>query len=520
MFIPEIENSSVVYVNGKERFRAGYPTETAEGNRQALKNALIAFSVPEGGAEVIIQASNYTWVTAGLIYDVLIGEPNTVLLNTMGRRIVLGIFIGCLLTVGIYFLVVYLTNRKMSINLVLSVAAFLAALRFTLETNGLADMFLPGGIGPILTRVYLVSAPIIVLLLLIFTYSIFSLPRPRLPVFVFYTVLFVIGIVNGLTLSSPYVLIAVMLIPVVICFILALRARPKTPYMRLYTGALGIFCVWAILTKVIWGDRLYMPAIASNLFMLLSQCVMLAEEYYNTRREAEEMKRNNNFLDRLLKMKSDHMAAMTHDLKTPLAVISANIQAAQIGIKTGTESGKAASQSRLSDAEEEIMRLSVMISQSVSTFSDSASAQMSDISLSELIKTLVSRYKISMEEKHNDLECSLPSEDIRINGNADLLRQMLENLLTNANRHTSAGVVTLSLRAEPDGVIITVADNGEGIRPDILPRVFERSFSGVGSTGLGLSIAKNIAKMHGGSIYIDSTEHIGTTVTIIIPFFA
>jgi signal transduction histidine kinase len=520
MLIPEIENSSVVFINGEEVFRAGTPTVTAESNRQTLKNALIAFYVPEDGAEIIIQASNYTWVTAGIIYDILIGEPTAVLLNTMVRRIVLGMFIGCLLTVGVYFLVVFLTDRKQNINLVLSVAAFLSALRFTLETNGLADMFFPGGIGPILTRVYLASAPIVVLLLLIFTYKIFSLPHPRRPVLVFYALLFIIALINALTLSSPYVLIAVMLIPVIICFILALRTHPKSPYMRLYTGALGIFCVWAILTKIIWGDRLYMPAIASNLFMLLSQCVMLTEEYYNTRRESEETKRNNLFLDNLLKSKSDHMAAMTHDLKTPLAVISANIQAAKIGIKTETDSGSASVITQLSDAEAEIMRMADMISNSVRDFSDSTGMEMSDISLTELIKTLAGRYKISMVEKNNTLEYLLPPEDIHINGNADLLRQMLENLLTNANRHTASGEISLTLRAETDGIIITVADNGEGIKADLLPHIFERSFSGAGSTGLGLSIAKNIAKIHGGSIYIDSTESKGTTVTIFLPFAA
>ena len=64
---------------------------------------------------------------------------------------------------------------------------------------------------------------------------------------------------------------------------------------------------------------------------------------------------------------------------------------------------------------------------------------------------------------------------------------------------------------------LTVRDNGEGIKPEILPHIFERGVSGGGSTGLGLAIVKNVMDMHSGEVKITSETGKGTTVQLLFP---
>jgi signal transduction histidine kinase len=103
--------------------------------------------------------------------------------------------------------------------------------------------------------------------------------------------------------------------------------------------------------------------------------------------------------------------------------------------------------------------------------------------------------------------------------------QVLANLVTNALRHTEAGgTVTLGAHAEPGGAAIAVTDTGEGIGPDVLPRVFDRFYradkarsqSG-DESGLGLAIVKSIVASHGGTVDVISEVGKGSTFTVHLP---
>ncbi|GGP00951.1 sensor histidine kinase [Wenjunlia tyrosinilytica] len=98
------------------------------------------------------------------------------------------------------------------------------------------------------------------------------------------------------------------------------------------------------------------------------------------------------------------------------------------------------------------------------------------------------------------------------------LYQVLVNLLANARTHTPPGTwVTASVRREGDEVVLSVADDGPGVPPDVLPRVFERFTRGdssrsraAGSTGLGLAIVSAVVEAHGGTVHVTSSP--GSTV--------
>ena len=121
-------------------------------------------------------------------------------------------------------------------------------------------------------------------------------------------------------------------------------------------------------------------------------------------------------------------------------------------------------------------------------------------------------------------QLDLPEEPVSVIGDGARLHQVLANLLANARTHTPEGsTVTVKVGAVPDAAVLQVADNGPGIQPDLVPRIFERFTRGdgsrsraAGSTGLGLSIVHAVVTSHGGKVGVRSRP--GQTIfTVMLP---
>ncbi len=108
---------------------------------------------------------------------------------------------------------------------------------------------------------------------------------------------------------------------------------------------------------------------------------------------------------------------------------------------------------------------------------------------------------------------------------ADRIRQILVNLLTNAHEYSPAGAsIEVTARVVADDVEIAVTDNGPGIPADQLEHIFERFVRGdagltqrVGGTGLGLAISKSLVELHGGTLAVESTVGMGSTFSFRLP---
>jgi len=122
------------------------------------------------------------------------------------------------------------------------------------------------------------------------------------------------------------------------------------------------------------------------------------------------------------------------------------------------------------------------------------------------------------------LKISVAAEPLEITGDGERLAQVVANLLTNAIQYNRPeGEVRVALAAQDGLAVLTVADTGQGIPPEDLPRVFgrfyraDKSRTGDGNAGLGLSICKAIIEAHGGTIEVASQENAGTTFTVRLP---
>ena len=223
-------------------------------------------------------------------------------------------------------------------------------------------------------------------------------------------------------------------------------------------------------------------------------------------------------LDAATALRRRMTADISHDLRTPLTTVLGTLEAIQTGALPATPE-------RLGTVYAEAQRLGRLIDD-LHTLAladaDELSVRVGRVDPAETLHHVARGFEA--EAAAAGLALSVEDDTApAIAADADRLAQILGNLVSNAIRHTPpGGWIVLSAHAVGDGVALTVADTGEGIPPDVLPVVFERSVradaarSG-GGAGLGLSIVRSLAEAQGGTVAADSPPGAGTTVTVTLP---
>ncbi len=234
--------------------------------------------------------------------------------------------------------------------------------------------------------------------------------------------------------------------------------------------------------------------------------------YNEQQRKLDEQ---NDLLFKANNAKTEFLANASHDMRTPLTVISVNVQTA-LGIleDMGDALKDPDMEKLLQNAQGEIMRLARMVGGMLTLASMSENTDKSVINFSSLLQSGADMLRLYLQKRGNVLETEI-EPGLRVFGSADLLAQMVSNLLQNAGAHTENGAI--SLRAVKNGAVITVTvcDNGAGIKPELLTHVFERGVSD-GGTGFGLYLCKMVVESHGGKIWIESEPGKGTVVFFTI----
>lgn len=228
----------------------------------------------------------------------------------------------------------------------------------------------------------------------------------------------------------------------------------------------------------------------------------------------------------------DFVANVSHDLRTPLTSIRGFSQAILDGAAADEESGRRAAQiineeaDRMARLVDDLLELARM---------DAGQVVMAQepVPVSPLLQESMEKMALRAEEGDVALELDLAG-DLVVRGDRDRLAQVLTNLLDNALKHTpQGGRVVLAARSVEEPSVrgdtakalgqISVADTGAGIPSEELSRIFERFYRGDKSrtregkgSGLGLAIAKEIVVAHGGQIWAESVEGLGTKFIITL----
>lgn len=252
---------------------------------------------------------------------------------------------------------------------------------------------------------------------------------------------------------------------------------------------------------------------------------------------------------RAVRRRDRFLAILSHELRTPLAAIS---NAAQVLVRENREAQSAsppavpplapgldeaaASSSAQSSVDERVQVIVRQCEQMRSVLDDLLNVsrisrgqirlRRQPIDVLQVVRNAVESVAGEIELKQHQFHVELPDEPVVVDGDFVRLTQVVSNLLTNAVKYTeNAGWIRLVVEVESDQVILRVQDDGTGIDPDMLQRVFEpfvqatNTLASLGTgLGVGLALVRDLVALHGGTIHVASEgAGRGSTFSISLP---
>jgi len=216
-------------------------------------------------------------------------------------------------------------------------------------------------------------------------------------------------------------------------------------------------------------------------------------------------------------LRTDFIANVSHELKTPLAVMgnyATMLQKPGISEEDRIEYAKAISHSsrRLAALITNILKLNKLENQQIFP-------QLDEYDLGEQLCENLLQFEEVWEKKNLNIETDI-ADDVRIRSDAELLSLVWNNLISNAVKFTpEGGTIGVSLKTEGNLVIVSVSDTGCGIRPEVGQHIFEKFYQGDTShatqgNGLGLALVKRVVDILNGEIGVQSVYGQGSTFTV------
>jgi signal transduction histidine kinase/ActR/RegA family two-component response regulator len=221
--------------------------------------------------------------------------------------------------------------------------------------------------------------------------------------------------------------------------------------------------------------------------------------------------------------KDQFLAMLGHELRNPIAALSsavhvlkqADVRSPQASTLLEIMVRQSAHLARMVDDLLDVQRL---------TATRTITLNRRPMNLTECARHCVTALRVREEFAERNIELRL--DDIWIDGDPDRVAQILINLLSNACKYTNPnGKIVLSIGSESDKAVVRVEDDGDGIPPELLPRVFELFVQGdrlsdrhPGGLGLGLTLVRRLAQLHNGTVEAHSDGRgRGSTFTVLIP---
>ncbi|MBN1993150.1 MAG: GAF domain-containing protein [Anaerolineae bacterium] len=221
------------------------------------------------------------------------------------------------------------------------------------------------------------------------------------------------------------------------------------------------------------------------------------------------------------KMKRDFVTAFTHDLRTPLATVKGYVELVRMdGPVTERQEEDLLGVARAAN----LMKALIEDLLELSRLERLEELAREEIDLQDTVETSVDAMRPLARSKKVELVLDT-SKNLVVAGNNVLLSRAFSNLLDNAIKYTpQKGQIRVKLDQKDNQALISVIDNGPGIRAKDLPRVFEKFFRArpeaddeLPGTGLGLAIVKTITEQHGGKVWVESEPNVGSVFTMVLP---
>jgi signal transduction histidine kinase len=223
-------------------------------------------------------------------------------------------------------------------------------------------------------------------------------------------------------------------------------------------------------------------------------------------------------------LRKEFVSNVSHELRTPLAVIKGFVETLTDGAMHDPIKGP----QYLATVEKHINQLANLVADLLEISrleSRNGLPRQMPVNLAERISKLMDMMLPAAQKKSQTITANVPTYLPVIHGDADYIERAISNLLDNAVKYTpEGGRIEVSATLGDGKVVVTVSDDGIGIPPADLPRIFERFYRvdksrsrDMGGTGLGLAIVKHVAAAHNGTVEVSSELGLGSTFRLILP---
>ncbi|MCE4646653.1 sensor histidine kinase [Clostridioides difficile] len=537
--LPEIFSASEVWINGEMVSKLG--DVGTEKYRLKIKNSVVSF-IAKKNTEIIINVSNFSHYYSGLYYPPALGETKDISNMMFYRLLFYSIICFTTFAIAIFSLSVWFLSNKSKIYLYFGCMCVFFAIHVSYPFVHLLGL-------PLVSFTYAVedlSYFMVVLCIICINGSISKIEENKVYRFLILPL--------GITMSIISIVIPIILLPYdmyfvniygklidiykYIVFIYILMSSLVSIYKKTCSEHISSYILVSVNT--VFGISILFDAVTSNRFepiftgwqteycgfvivilfsvmMINRNRIIIKENEKLTRNLEHEVEVRTNELTTLLNERKRFLADVAHDLKAPVSAIQAFIDLIKVGnihVDEETRTYLYAINQKSNEVQNRVRSLQEFTSQ------DKSIGISEKICLNNFIKEIYENNLPDTQACGVNFETYVLEKKIYAKINKEMLTRAFENLIYNALTFTPFdGKIILSMDKEDGFAIIKISDNGKGIPPENIPKVFDRFFTERDNNepkgqGLGLYIVKSIIREHGGEIFVDSELGKGTVFTI------
>ncbi|HBG1230986.1 TPA: histidine kinase [Clostridioides difficile] len=537
--LPEIFSASEVWINGEIVSKLG--DVGTEKYRPKIKNSVVSF-IAKKDTEIIINVSNFSHYYSGLYYPPALGETKDISNMMFYRLLFYSIICFTTFAIAIFSLSVWFLSNKSKLYLYFGCMCVFFAIHVSYPFVHLLGL-------PLVSFTYAVedsSYFMVVLCIICINGSISKIEEDKVYRFLILPL--------GITMSIISIVIPIILLPYdmyfvniygklidiykYIVFIYILMSSLVSIYKKTCSEHISSYILVSVNT--VFGISILFDAITSNRFepiftgwqteycgfiivilfsvmMINRNRIIIKENEKLTRNLEHEVEVRTNELTTLLNERKKFLADVAHDLKAPVSAIQSFIDLIKVGnihVDEETRTYLYAINQKSNEVQNRVRSLQEFTSQ------DKSIGISEKICLNDFIKEIYENNLPDTQACGVNFETYILEKKIYAKINKEMLTRAFENLIYNALTFTPFdGKIILSMDKEDGFAIIKVSDNGKGIPPENIPKVFDRFFTERDNNepkgqGLGLYIVKSIIREHGGEIFVDSELGKGTVFTI------
>ncbi|HGS8983214.1 TPA: sensor histidine kinase, partial [Clostridioides difficile] len=537
--LPEIFSASEVWINGEIVSKLG--DVGTEKYRPKIKNSVVSF-IAKKDTEIIINVSNFSHYYSGLYYPPALGETKDISNMMFYRLLFYSIICFTTFAIAIFSLSVWFLSNKSKLYLYFGCMCVFFAIHVSYPFVHLLGL-------PLVSFTYAVedsSYFMVVLCIICINGSISKIEEDKVYRFLILPL--------GITMSIISIVIPIILLPYdmyfvniygklidiykYIVFIYILMSSLVSIYKKTCFEHISSYILVSVNT--VFGISILFDAVTSNRFepiftgwqteycgfiivilfslmMINRNRIIIKENEKLTRNLEHEVEVRTNELTTLLNERKKFLADVAHDLKAPVSAIQSFIDLIKVGnihVDEETRTYLYAINQKSNEVQNRVRSLQEFTSQ------DKSIGISEKICLNDFIKEIYENNLPDTQACGVNFETYILEKKIYAKINKEMLTRAFENLIYNALTFTPFdGKIILSMDKEDGFAIIKVSDNGKGIPPENIPKVFDRFFTERDNNepkgqGLGLYIVKSIIREHGGEIFVDSELGKGTVFTI------